>query len=260
MNKEEKLINHLKKLNRVAICYSGGIDSAYLLTLANNVLDRKNVLALIAKGIMTAKNDYLEAINYLKNNNYDYKEIEYNPLELENFRENKIDRCYYCKKTLLSLLINKAHELNFYNILDGSNFDDLNKYRPGLKALKELNIISPLAICELTKKEIRENSKKLEIPFYNKPSNSCLATRFPYNTKLNKELLNKVDEVEELIKKYDINKVRARIHNDLLRIEVDKKDFNLIINNNELLDKLKQYFNYITIDLEGYSSGKFDKT
>lgn len=258
MNLETDLVRKLKELKRVAICYSGGIDSAYLLTVANNVLGKNNVIALIAKGPMIDQNDYNEALNYLNIANYNYCELYFNPLEITEFKNNTKDRCYYCKHQMLLILKNKANNLGFSFLLDGQNKDDLDKYRPGSKASKELGVLSPLS--NMTKLEIRTNAKKLNIPFYDKPANSCLATRFPYATTLTLEKLKLVEKAEYLIKTLGLKLVRARIHDDILRIEVLPADFNLIINSN-IPTKLKELgFKYVTLDLLGYSSGNYDIT
>lgn len=254
-----RLEEKLKEMKKVAISYSGGIDSSFLLYVANKILPRENVLAIIANGCMISRKDYEDAINFLKENNFQYREIEYNPLEIEAFRENHKDRCYYCKKNSL-LCVKKEAEKNGFNIvLDGKNADDLKVYRPGNKATEELNIISPLAEVGFDKKMIRDEAKKLGIKIWNKPSNSCLATRFPYNTILKKEDLRKVELGEELIKSLEIQKVRLRVHDDIARIEILKEDFKKILDNEEIIDKIKKLgFKFVTLDLSGIKSGSFD--
>ena len=254
-----RLEEKLKEMKKVAISYSGGIDSSFLLYVANKILPRENVLAIIANGAMVSRKDYEDAINFLKENNFQYREIEYNPLEIEAFRENNKDRCYYCKKNLLSNVKKEAKENGFNIVLDGKNADDLKVYRPGNKATEELNIISPLAEVGFDKKMIRDESKKLGIKIWNKPSNSCLATRFPYNTILKREDLRKVELGEELIKSLEIQKVRLRVHDNIARIEILKEDFKKTLDNEEIIDKIKKLgFKFVTLDLSGIKSGSFD--
>ena len=254
-----RLEEKLKEMKKVAISYSGGIDSSFLLYVANKILPRENVLAIIANGAMVSRKDYEDAINFLKENNFQYREIEYNPLEIEAFRENHKDRCYYCKKNLLSNVKKEAKENGFNIVLDGKNADDLKVYRPGNKATEELNIISPLAEVGFDKKMIRDESKKLGIKIWNKPSNSCLATRFPYNTILKREDLRKVELGEELIKSLEIQKVRLRVHDNIARIEILKEDFKKTLDNEEIIDKIKKLgFKFVTLDLSGIKSGSFD--
>ncbi len=256
----EELENRLKDLGKVAVAFSGGIDSSFLLFVANKALQRENVLAIIANGQMVPRKDYAEAIEYLKENNFNYIAVEHDALSTPEFKENHKDRCYYCKKTIMTKVISIAKEHGFTNVLDGKNADDVKVYRPGGKATKELGIISPLEECNFGKKEIRKYSKELGIKFWNKPSNSCLATRFPYNTILTNEGLEKVDKAEALIKELGIPNTRFRVHDQIARIEVDKQYFDKIINNEKLVEDLKKLgFKYITLDLSGLTNGNFDK-
>lgn len=152
-----------------------------------------------------------------------------------------------------------AKKQGYEYVLDGKNTDDLKVYRPGNKASEELGIISPLADLGFSKEDIRENAKKLGIKFWNKPSNSCLATRFPYNTNLSREDLEKVDKSEEIIKELGINKVRVRVHNNIARIEVEKQNFGKILKNETIVEQIKKLgFNFVTLDLNGLKSGSFD--
>ncbi len=281
MEKQNQLEEYLKTLGKVAIAYSGGIDSSYLLYVANKALPKQNVIAIIANGIMVPRKDYKEAIDFLKKNNFQYIEVPYKPLEITAFRENHKDRCYHCKKALMTILKNVAKENEYENLLDGKNADDLTVYRPGNKATEEVGVLSPLAKINISKEEIRQYSKNLGIPFWNKPSNSCLATRFPYNTTLTEEGLKKVEQSEETIKQLGIEKVRVRVHNNIARIEVNPEDFEIILNNikNEnrkinknnanmnnkvendinIVEKIKNLgFSYVTLDLSGLKSGSFD--
>ncbi len=260
MDKLDKLEEKLKSLKKVAVAFSGGIDSSFLLFYANKVLGKQNVLAIIANGEMLDKEDLKSAIEFLKENDFRYKEIEFNPLEIEAFRENREDRCYYCKKSLMSKIKKNALDNGFENILNGKNTDDAKVYRPGNKALKELNIISPLEESEFSKDDIRKCSKELGITYWNKPSNSCLATRFPYNTKLTQEKLKRVELAENVLRKLNISKFRVRVHGEIARIEVEEKYFAQIIHNKNIINELKELgFKYITLDLEGLKSGSFDK-
>lgn len=255
----EELEVTLKELKRVAIAFSGGIDSAFLLFVANKVLGKDNVLALFVNGQMVSKSDYVEAINYLEENDFNYREISYDCLKILQFRENHKDRCYYCKKSIMSKIKDAAAENGFEYVLDGKNADDTGVYRPGNKVAEELRIISPLEQTGFTKKDIRNKSKELGIKLWNKPSNSCLATRFPYNTILTDESLKKVEAAERLIKSLGINKTRVRVHGDIARIEVEKEYFDVILENKEIIENIKTMgFKFVTLDLSGLKSGSFD--
>lgn len=256
----KKLQDRLKELNKVAISFSGGIDSSFLLYVARITLPTENVLAIIANGNMVPRKDYEEAIEFLKENKINYKEIEYKPLEIEEFKENRKDRCYYCKKKLMIGIKEEANENGFENVLDGKNEDDLKVYRPGNKATEEIGIISPLAEIGFSKENIREESKKLGLKIWNKPSNSCLATRFPYNTILTEDDLKRVEQGEEVLKKLGIPKVRIRVHQEIARIEVEREYSNVIIQNQNIVEQIKALgFRYVTLDLNGLTSGSFDK-
>ena len=256
----KKLQDRLKELNKVAISFSGGIDSSFLLYVARITLPTENVLAIIANGNMVPRKDYEEAIEFLKENKINYKEIEYKPLEIKEFKENRKDRCYYCKKKLMSGIKEEANKNGFKNVLDGKNEDDLKVYRPGNKATEEIGIISPLAEIGFSKENIREESKKLGLKIWNKPSNSCLATRFPYNTILTEDDLKRVEQGEEVLKKQGIPKVRIRVHQEIARIEVEREYSNVIIQNQNIVEQIKALgFRYVTLDLNGLTSGSFDK-
>ena len=266
MEKQKQLEEYLKTLKKIAIAYSGGIDSSYLLFLANKILPKEQVLAVIANGIMVPRKDYEEAIAFLKENHFQYIEVPYNPLEITEFRENHKNRCYHCKKELMTTLKKVANENGYEYLLDGKNADDLTVYRPGNKATEEVGVISPLAKFKISKEEIRKYSKDLGIPFWDKPSNSCLATRFPYHTSLTEKGLKKVEQSEEIIKELGIKKVRVRVHDTIARIEVNPEDFEIILNNiknkndNNVVGKIKSLgFSYVTLDLSGLKSGSFDR-
>ena len=255
----EKLENRLRDLKKVAIAYSGGIDSSFLLFVANRVLPKENVLAIIANGCMVPRKDYKEAIDLVTENEYQYREVPYNPLEIKEFKENHRDRCYHCKKKLMTKVKDIAKENGFDIVLDGKNADDLKVYRPGNKATEEIEIISPLAELGFDKETIRKQAQKLGISNWNKPSNSCLATRFPYHTILTEENLKKVELSEEIIKKLGIERVRVRVHGDVARIEVPKENFETILRNEQMINEIKKIgFRFVTLDLTGLQNGSFD--
>lgn len=256
----KKLENRLKELGRVAIAFSGGIDSSFLVYTANKLLGKENVLAVIANGQMITRKDYKDAIIFLNESNFQYKEISINCLDILEFKENHKDRCYYCKKNIMTKIKQVAKENGFDVVCDGKNIDDTKEYRPGNQATKEIGIVSPLEESGFNKKEIRKWSKYFGISFWNKPSNSCLATRFPYNTILTDEKLKMIEIAEDIIKDFGIPKARVRAHNDIARIEVDKQYFNKILENENAIEKIKELgFKFVTLDLTGITSGAFDK-
>lgn len=253
------LEKNLKKLEKVAIAFSGGIDSSFLLYFTNKVLGKDNVLAIIGNGQMVPRKDYNDAIKFLKENNFNYIEIPYDALTVPEFKENHKDRCYYCKKSIMSAVKKIANSEGYEYVLDGKNTNDSSVYRPGNKATEELGILHPLEESGFSKNDIRKYSKELGLEFWNKPSNSCLATRFPYNTILTNENLKKVELAEEIIKQLGIPNTRVRVHNEIARIEIDKQYFKNIIENEEAIEKIKELgFKFVTLDLFGIQNGCFD--
>lgn len=258
MDKLKDLEEELKRYNKVAIAYSGGVDSNFLLEFSKKVLGKDNVLAILCQGEMMSNDDLNFAREQLKN--IKHYIIHVHPLEISEFLYNDNTRCYHCKKYIMSKVKEKANELGYFYILDGKNKDDEKVYRPGAKACQELGIISPLANNNLTKQEIRDYSKDLNIITYNKPANACLATRFDYGTKLSLEKLEMVDKGEKYLHSLGIKETRLRVHGDLARIEVNANDFNILLNNQELLDYLNGLgFRFITLDLKGLKSGGYDE-
>lgn len=256
MDKLEQLKEQLKSYQKVAIAYSGGCDSNFLYTVAKQTLGKDNVLAVICLGDMMSKEDIASAEALLKNERHEVIDIDV--LAIDAFKNNRKDRCYYCKKNIMTKVIARANELGYERVLDGMNKDDLGVYRPGQKACRELNILSPLQ--HMTKQEIRDYSKQLQLETASKPANACLASRFPYDTILTKEKLQRLDQIESLLHQMGIFHVRCRIHDDLVRIEAEKEDFDKIIADPLLPDRIKAHgFHYVTLDLQGISSGSYDQ-
>lgn len=257
MDKLEQLKSILKQYQKIAIAYSGGCDSNFLLKVASLVLGKENVYAIICKGAMVSNEDFEDALNQLQG--HYYKVVEVDPLSVKEFANNHPRRCYFCKKMIMSKVIEEANASGFDIVCDGQNQDDLGVYRPGIQACQELHIVSPLSMCQMTKKEIREYSKMLSIETYNKPSNACLATRFDYGVKLTQEELLKVEKAEKLFHDLGIFHVRVRKQGQLARIEVERSEFNKVIENTALISQIKALgFKFVTLDLEGIRSGGYD--
>lgn len=257
-HKFEELKIYLQELGKQGLClaFSGGIDSLLLLYLCK---DLNIIAATIKSEFQTA-----DEINFTKDicNNWNIKQIILNTAILQNplVMNNPKDRCYHCKKNMFEKFIDAANQNNCKYLIDGTNFDDLKEYRPGKKALLELGIISPFAKFQITKKEIREYAKELGLPFYNKPSTPCLATRFPYGTTLTAENLKVVEEAETILKNTGFNECRVRIHGDIARIEIPTEQFQIFLDNKSTITKsLKSLgIRYITLDIEGLRRGSMD--
>lgn len=260
--KLEKLISLLKNKS-IIVAFSGGTDSSLLAYLSNQY--GKKVLLVTVKSILIPIIEIEEAQDFAKKYQIPHLLIQENPLKLKEFRLNPPDRCYICKKTIFSKFIKIKEEKNYDIIIDGSNLDDLNDYRPGMKALKELNILSPFIESKINKKEIRELSKFFSLDTSYKSSNACLASRISYNQEITEEKLERIQKAEEFLKKsFHLNQLRVRLHNDnLARIEFLKEDLIKVITqkNLDLINsKFKELgFAYITIDIEGFRSGSMDE-
>jgi uncharacterized protein len=258
--KLEKLKNNIKKMNSVLIAFSGGSDSTFLLKVAYDVLGKKTV-AVTASSSTYPKKELEQAKQFTKKAGIKHLIMESEELNIKNFSKNPINRCYYCKLELFTKLKQVAIKYKLSYVLDGSNADDDFDYRPGMKALKELDIISPLKEVGLTKKEIKELSQKMNLETKNKPAFACLASRFPYGTEITKSKLEQVEKAEYFLHSLGIEQFRVRYHNEIARIEVDKKDFQLILNHSKkIIKRFKELgFKYITLDIEGYRTGSLNE-
>lgn len=264
---ENKYLSLKKEISRfvedgICIAFSGGVDSSLILKVACEIAKKhnKNVYAVTFDTKLHSKSDIAISKKVAKDMGAIHKIIQVDEFENEEFVNNPVDRCYQCKKFLFTKLLEFAKNNNLKYVADGTNADDLNEYRPGLKALKELGVISPLAKCEITKKEVREMAKELNISVATRPSTPCLATRLPYNTKITPELLEKIEKGEEFIKKLGFDVIRVRVHDNIARIEIDEEKFLSFLQKKDLIiNYLKELgFVYITLDLEGFRSGSMD--
>lgn len=261
-NKFEKLKGILRDLGSVAIAYSGGVDSTFLLKVAHDVLGDK-VVAVTAKSSTYPEREFNEAKKYIEQFGAKHIVIVSEELEIEGFAKNPVNRCYFCKKELFTKVGQVAKENGLNYVLDGSNFDDIGDYRPGMKAARELEVVSPLKKAELTKNDIRELSKRLNIPTWNKPSFACLSSRFPYGNEITVGKLSQVEKAEQYLLDMGFRQLRVRHHGDIARIEVAPQDrekfFSL-----EIMDKIGQEFKkfgfkYVTLDMLGYRTGSMNE-
>ena len=258
-NKFQKLQNTIENLGKQGIClaFSSGIDSTLLLYLCRD----KNLHAVTFSSIFQPEEETALTKQLCKRYNIKHKILELNPLDDESIKNNPKDRCYHCKKMFFEQIKAYAAANNLENIFDGTNYDDLKEYRPGLKALKELNIISPFAEHKITKAEIRLYAKECGINIFDKPSTPCLATRFPYGTLLEASKIKQVKTGENILKNNGFLQNRLRMHGDVARIEIEKDKFaELLKNSDKITQELKSAgFHYLTLDLEGFRSGSMDR-
>lgn len=276
-NKFEKLQKFLKTLKKQGIClaFSGGIDSALLLYLCakadSKVPESKTktqgqntctsrIIAITFKSEFQTEEEINFTKKFCKDIGINQKIIEFSILDNNIIQNNPKDRCYHCKKLFFGKIKEFAASNGFQNIIDGTNFDDLSAYRPGLKAISELEIISPFAEFKITKSEIREQAKLLGLEIFDKPSTPCIATRFPYNTHLNPNDIEKVKSGERFLKSFGFENCRLRLHTNIARIEISQEKFGDFLNRKtEILEKLKPLgFKYVTLDISGLKSGSMD--
>lgn len=262
-DKQEELEKLLESYKRVAVAFSSGVDSTYLLKMAQKVLG-ENVMAVTASSCSFPKRELEEAKTFCRENGIRHIVVESEELDIDGFRQNPKNRCYLCKHELFEKILSIAKENGIETVVEASNTDDDGDYRPGLVAVKELGIESPLRRVGLSKKEIREYSKELGLPTWNKQSFACLSSRFVYGETISEEKLAMVDQAEQLLLDMGFHQLRVRIHDKLARIEVQPSEFEKIMqeeNRTKIFHKLKQYgFTYVTLDLQGYRTGSMNET
>ena len=262
-DKLDDLKAYLKQLNSVAVAFSSGVDSTFLLKVAADTLG-DSVIAVTAASCSFPKRELNEAVAFCKREGIRHFMCESEELNIEGFAQNPENRCYICKKELFTKIQKIADEHKIEYVIEGSNVDDDGDYRPGLLAVAELGIKSPLKACNLTKADIRMLSKYLNLPTWEKPSFACLSSRFVYGETITEEKLAMVDQAEQLLFDMGFHQVRVRIHGMMARIEIEPAEFAELMkeeNRKEIITKFKQYgFTYVTLDLQGYRTGSMNET
>lgn len=261
--KLHRLEFYLADLGSVAVAFSAGVDSTFLLKVAHDILGDK-AIAVTAKSCSFPGRELREAIAFCQREGIEHVIIESEELAIEGFRQNPKNRCYLCKHELFTKIGEMAAGRNIVHIAEGSNLDDNGDYRPGLQAVAELGVKSPLRYAELTKDEIRALSKELGLPTWHKQSFACLASRFVYGETISEEKLEMVDKAEQLLLDLGFHQVRVRIHGVMARIEVLPAEFGRLLQEEvrrPVCDTLKDLgFSYVTLDLAGYRSGSMNET
>ena len=269
MNAQEKyaeLEKVLKNYGKIAVAFSGGVDSSFLLAAAKKILGMKKVLAVTIQSEVTARDEIENSRSFCWNLNIDQKIIKTSVFEIPDFDKNLPDRCYICKKVVFQKIIDAARENGFEIVCDGTNASDSNDYRPGSKAIAELKIESPLKLAGMTKDDIRTLSMQMKLPTWNKPSRACLASRFVYGEKLLVDNLQIVERCEKFLFDMGFAQARVRFHGaedkiKIARIEVLPLDFKRMLDHREeIVQKFRfEGFNYVTMDLQGFRSDSMNE-
>jgi uncharacterized protein len=261
--KYQKLKRILRELESVLVAYSAGVDSSFLLKVASLVLDKDNLLAVTACSETYSRAEYQQALKFAQDFGVRHISVISKELNIKKFRENNKLRCYYCKRELFSQLKKVAQKEGLRFIVDGTTCDDLGDYRPGIRAAKELKVRSPLKEAGLTKDNVRKLSRKLNLTTWNKPQEACLASRFPYGSKITKRKLKQVERGEVILRELGFKQVRVRHYGKCCRIEVGKDEIDKFIRKRSRQRVIAEFkklgFNYVTLDLEGYRAGSMNE-
>jgi uncharacterized protein len=261
--KLEQLNQSLRELGSVAVAFSGGVDSTFLLKAAHDLLGNRTLAVTVRSGLVPHR-EIDESIQFICKEGIEHFIVDIDELNIAGFAQNPTNRCYLCKKALFFQIRKIADERKIPHVAEGSNADDVHDYRPGMQALAELNILSPLRESGLTKQDIRQFSCEWKLPTWNKPSLACLATRFPYGETITRERISVIDSAEQYLLEAGLLQVRVRFHGTLARIETDEEGLRRIFSDNlreTIYRRFKELgFVYVSVDLLGYRTGSMNET
>jgi uncharacterized protein len=262
-DKYRHLQRQLSAYNSAAIAFSGGVDSTLLLKVAVDAIGPDRVLALTAVAPIFPAQETEQSRSLADSLGVRQRLIDIQPLDLPEFAANHPQRCYHCKRHIYAHLLQQLDKAGQTLLLDGSNLDDQQDYRPGHAALEQLEIRSPLLEAGLTKQDVRDLSRQLDLPTWDKPPFACLATRFPYGSPITADLLQRVDRCEDWLRRNGFRLYRVRCHEQLARLEIDPADFPRMLEP-ALRAEMSSFFrengfDYVTLDLQGYRSGSMNE-
>lgn len=262
MEKLQRLQQILRAIGQGVVAFSGGSDSALLLRVAYDTLG-DNVVALTAVSPSMAPWEREEAAQICEQIGAKHLWVDSHEMEREEYLSNPSNRCFYCKDELFSIALREAHQRGLGVVMDGSNLDDRGDHRPGRLAARQYQVRSPLDEAEISKQEVREISKLLGLPTWDKPAIACLASRFPYGTRITQERISRITMCEKLLRELGLRQFRARYHEPILRIEVASEEFAHVMLpsvREALIQGCKaQGFLYVTLDLQGFRSGSMNE-
>jgi len=266
--KKKNLESRIDKLDSLAVAFSGGVDSTFLLAVAAKIFQDKgkndHFLAITADSTIHPRQDIRTAESFTKNNHIHHMIVSTDEMNSAEFTSNGPDRCYVCKKVIFGNITRIAADQGIHSVAHGVNVDDQGDYRPGMKAAQELNILSPLLDAGMTKDDIRQLSKQMALPTWDKPASGCLATRIPYGETIDQKKLNMVEASETILFGLGFKNCRVRHYGELAKIEVPCNDIDHLLNpsvRNKIINQLKNVgFLYITLDLEGHFSGRLNRS
>ncbi|SEG05514.1 uncharacterized protein SAMN04487934_10748 [Eubacterium ruminantium] len=263
MEKYEALRNYLNRFDSIAVAFSAGADSTFLLKVAHELLGDK-CIAITAKSPGVPGVELKEGEDYCKAEGIKHIIFDSEEYNIPEYAANVQERCYYCKKYIFGKIKEIAEAEGISAVIEGTNKDDMQDYRPGLRAVQELGIISPLLECDFSKEDVRNYSKILNVPTFDKNSFSCLASRIPYGEEITPKLLGKIEAAEEVLRSLGLKQYRVRVHGgEIARIEVLPEDIEFTVrevSRRVITEKFKELgFKYVTIDLNGYRTGSLNE-
>lgn len=261
--KIQNLEKHLSQMGPTLIAFSGGVDSSFLLTVAANVL-REKVVALMTVSAATPPDDEQQATTLAAALKVQFIKIRHDELAIPQYAANPKNRCYFCKDSLYAICQREAKRLALPSIADGVNIDDLADYRPGLQAATESQIAHPLVETEFTKSDVRQGSRLLGLPTWDRPASPCLASRIPYGNAITEKMLSQIARGEALLRSLGFLEVRLRHHGQMARIEVSAQDFPSLLSSlviKTIGQQMKAIgFSCVGLDIGGYRTGVFNNT